>query len=448
LEGLSIEQALLDKKLFTLDHHDTFLPWVKVINDLEDSKTYASRVLFFLRKDETLKPIAIELVRVETVGGDKISRVFTPEEDSSKKRTLWTLAKAHAISNEMTMHQAVSHFTLCHAVFESAIIAGHRHLSKLHPLMQLLHPHFKHTITVNSTARMNLLPCNGTIEQIYTPREYVVRMASAYYRDNWTFSGIALPTDLINRGMAEADPEAKFGLKLAIEDYPYAADGLELWNAMKKWHKEYIDIFYKDDSAVKADPELNNWWTEFRNRGHEDKKNAPGWPDLDSKESLAEILTTVVWICTAMHAPINFGQYDYAAWMPQHPSITRTLIPEEGSKEMEEFQANPDKFWLEMISDTFTTVVAMAVFEVVAAHAPDEEYIGQRTEGWTANEEVEGALKRYQKELEVIDKNIVKRNEDKNLKNRCGEGNFPFELLRPLSKPGVTARGVPNSITV
>jgi lipoxygenase len=431
-----------------VDHHDTFLPWVKAINEQEDRKTYASRVLFFLSKDQTLKPIAIELVLVETTGKDKKSRVFTPQEDSSKKRTLWTLAKAHAMSNEMTMHQAVSHFTLCHAVFESVIIAGHRHLSKLHPLMQLLHPHFKHTLTVNSTARMNLLPTDGTIEKIYTPRKYVVRMASAYYRDNWTFSGIALPTDLINRGMAEADPKAKFGVKLVIEDYPYAADGLELWTAMKEWHKEYIDIFYKDDSAVQADPELNNWWTELRNVGHEDLKNAPGWPDLDSKESLAEILTTIVWICTAMHAPINFGQFDYAGWMPQHPSITRKLIPEEGSKEMKEFEADPDKYWLSMISNTICTVTAMAVYEVVAAHAPDEQYIGQRTEGWTANEQVKSALQRYVKKLEEIDDHIVKRNEDKNLKNRRGGANFPFELLRPFSTPGVTSKGVPNSITV
>jgi len=84
-------------------------------------------------------------------------------------------------------------------VTEPAIISAHRNLSKLHPIMQLVHPHFKHTLYVNATARMNLLPCGGTIEEIYTPRDYVVRLAAAYYRDNWTFEGNALPTDLINR---------------------------------------------------------------------------------------------------------------------------------------------------------------------------------------------------------------------------------------------------------
>lgn len=169
--------------------------------------------------------------------------------------------------------------------------------------------------------------------------------------------------------MAEADPNSTYGVKLAIEDYPYAADGLELWNAMKEWHREYINIFYKDDAAVKADPELAKWWEEYRNKGHEDMKDAQGWPALEGKESLNEILTTVIWICTAMHAPINFGQYDYAAWMPQHPAITRKHIPEPGSKDWEDWQKDPEKFWLSMISDTDTTCTAMAVFEVVAAHA-------------------------------------------------------------------------------
>ena len=184
------------------------------------------------------------------------------------------------------------------------------------------------------------------------------------------------------------DSSAKHGVRLVVEDYPYAADGLEHWSALKSWNTEYIDIFYKDDGAVQNDAELQRWWTEYRTVGHADKKDAPGWLELDSKTSLAEILTTLQWICTAMHAPINFGQFDYAGFMPKNPAITRRLIPEEGSREWEELQRNPEKFFLSSISDTDTTTTAMAVFEVVAAHAPNEEYIGQRSSTWTENEKV------------------------------------------------------------
>ncbi len=87
----------------------------------------------------------------------------------------------------------------CHAVTEVAIIATNRQLSKLHPIYQLMAPHFRYTLQVNSGARFDLLSAGGAIEQIYTPGEYVFAMASAYYRDYWTFASNALPNDLIKR---------------------------------------------------------------------------------------------------------------------------------------------------------------------------------------------------------------------------------------------------------
>ncbi|CAK9205124.1 unnamed protein product [Sphagnum troendelagicum] len=449
LEGLSVQQAVSEKKLFVADYHDAFLPFIARINSQKNRAQYATRALFFLRNDNTLKVLALELVLPrETPDGEKMSRVLTPPTDNSKTDYMWEIAKAHVANNDLIAHQVFSHFTRCHAVTEPVIIAANRQLSKLHPIYQLMVPHFRHTIEVNSTARLNLLPARGTIEEIYTPREYVVQMASAYYRDHWTFDSNALPNDLIKRGMAERESSAKHGVKLAVEDYPYAADGLEIWDAMKKWNTDYIDIFYEDDNDIQKDIELQKWYTEYRTVGHGDKKDTPGWPELKSKKDLAFIVTTMQWIATAMHAPINFGQYDYAGFMPHHPAITRRLIPDEGTKEWDEFQANPEKFFLSMVSDTDTTTTAMAVFEVVAAHAPNEEYINERSPIWTENKKVQAAFKRYCDKLKDIDQLIQERNADKNLKNRCGVAQLPFQLLRPHSAPGVTAMGIPNSITV
>lgn len=46
--------------------------------------------------------------------------------------------------------------------------------------------------------------------------------------------------------MAVDDPTAPNGLKLTIEDYPYANDGLNLWFALKKWVTEYVNHYYHD----------------------------------------------------------------------------------------------------------------------------------------------------------------------------------------------------------
>lgn len=62
--------------------------------------------------------------------------------------------------------------------------------------------------------------------------------------------------------------------------------------------------------------------------------------------------------------------------------------------------------------------------------------------------QAKAAFQRYTDKLREIDDLIVRRNQDPNLKHRCGPAQLPFELLRPFSTPGVTGRGIPNSITV
>jgi lipoxygenase len=61
---------------------------------------------------------------------------------------------------------------------------------------------------------------------------------------------------------------------------------------------------------------------------------------------------------------------------------------------------------------------------------------------------VNAALKLFSEKLADIDELIKSRNADKSLKNRMGPAQLPYNLLRPFSKPGVTAMGIPNSITI
>lgn len=89
--------------------------------------------------------------------------------------------------------------TRCHAVIEPVIIASNRQLSKLHPIYQLMAPHFVNTLEINRLARSTLIAAGGSIESNFTPRQYALAMAAVHYRDTWTFESQALPTDLVNR---------------------------------------------------------------------------------------------------------------------------------------------------------------------------------------------------------------------------------------------------------
>lgn len=98
-----------ENKLFIIDHHDTYLPFLERINALEGRKTYATRTIFFLNPAGTLKPIAIELSLPHASPGSQSKRVVTPPIDATSNWT-WLLAKAHVCSNDSGVHQLVNHW--------------------------------------------------------------------------------------------------------------------------------------------------------------------------------------------------------------------------------------------------------------------------------------------------------------------------------------------------
>ena len=112
LEGLDVQTAVAEHKLFVLDYHDLFLPFVNKINESPTSKAYATRSLFYTRKDGTLVPIAIELSLPPCEGNNQstLNRVVTPHPLGTAKNWTWELAKAHVMANDAGYHQLVSHW--------------------------------------------------------------------------------------------------------------------------------------------------------------------------------------------------------------------------------------------------------------------------------------------------------------------------------------------------
>lgn len=261
----------------------------------------------------------------------------------------------------------------------------------------------------------------------------------------------SLPADLIRRGMAVEDSSSPYGVKLVIEDYPYGADGLLIWGAIQDWVNEYVSLYYKDPEALAKDQEIHEWWDEIRQKGHADKKDEAWWPELKTTKDLAGILSNIIWVTSAHHAAVNFGQYTYGGYVPNHPCMTRQLIPEEDEKDkaFQSFLHEPQKFFLSTISNRLQSTIVMSVLDSLSTHAPDEEYLGQRLQTkWTADEKAKAAASVFAKRIQEVERIIDSRNMNLSLKNRNGAGVLPYELLRPTSGPGVTGRGVPNSISI
>ncbi|KAK6243127.1 hypothetical protein QUC31_009536 [Theobroma cacao] len=448
LEGLTIEEALRTNRLFILDHHDTLMPYLRRVNSTT-TKTYASRTVLLLRNDGTLKPLAIEL-SLPHPNGDPlgaVSKVYTPAEHGVEG-SIWQLAKAYVAVNDSGVHQLISHWLNTHAVIEPFVIATNRQLSVVHPIYKLLQPHFRDTMNINAFARQILINGGGILELTVFPGKYAMEMSSVIYK-NWNLLDQALPRDLKIRGVAVNDKNSPNGLRLLIKDYPYAVDGLEIWFAIEKWVRDYCSFYYKTDEMVQQDIELQAWWKELREEGHGDKKNEPWWPKMQTREELIDTCTIIIWVASALHAAVNFGQYPYAGYLPNRPTISRRFMPEKGTPEYAELESNPDKAYLKTITAQLQTLLGISLIEILSRHSSDEVYLGQRdTPEWTSDATPLAAFEEFGKRLSGIEERIVEMNKDEQLKNRVGPVNMPYTLLYPTSQGGLTGKGIPNSVSI
>ncbi|PHT80153.1 hypothetical protein T459_18205 [Capsicum annuum] len=381
------------------------------LGGLTIEKIYASRTVLFLQNDGTLKPLAIEL-SLPHPDGDQfgaISKVLTPAVTGVEYGCGKLQRRLFLLMNLV--------YTSSSATVEPFVIATHRQLSVLHPIYKLLHPHFRDIMHINALARQAILHGGGIVERTVFPGPHSMELTSIAYRD-WVFPDQALLAELLKRGVAVEDPASKHGVRLLIEDYPYAVDSLEIWSAIKR---------------------------------HGDKSGEPWWTEMQTREELIHSLTIIIWIASALHAAINFGQYPYGGFAPNRPGMCRRLIPDPGTAEYEDLKTNPVKGYLKTITPQFQTLIGIAVLEVLSIHSSDEYFLGQREAAaeWTKDKEALKAFEKFGKKLAQIEKKITMMNNDEKLKNRTGPVKMPYTLLYPTSEPGlVTAKGIPNSISI
>ena len=253
------------------------------------------------------------------------------------------------------------------------------------------------------------------------------------------------------RGLAVEDETAEHGVRLTIPDYPFANDGLMLWDALKEWVTDYVKHYYPDAEQVRSDEELKEWWNEVKNIGHGDKKNEPWWPDLKTQDDLIGVVTTIAWVASGHHAAVNFGQYGYGGYFPNRPTTSRKKMPveEPTEDELKEFYEEPEKTMLKTFPSKKQATTVMFTLDLLSAHSPDEEYLGENPEAsWVHEPVIYAAYERFKGKLQYLEGVIDERNLNVSLKNRAGAGVVKYELLKPISGPGVTGMGVPYSVSI
>lgn len=290
-ENDSLELALAEGRLFKVDY--------KELADLEPGrhpralkKVYAPKVMLAMPRggDE------LAVVAIQSGQNPAVYPIFTPE-----KSWAWLAVKLVVKIADGNYHEAISHLGLTHLLLDPINVATHRQLPEAHPINRLLIPHFEGTIPINTLAVKKLLPTDGAVEQQLSGTIESAYRALRRVRRTYHFLENTLPRSLERRGV---------GQDSALKNYAYRDDGLLIWNATADWVNDYVNIYYKNDSDVAADGELQAWGIECVENG-----KVVGFGDegrITSKDMLKEILTMIIFTATAQHAAVNFPQTDAA----------------------------------------------------------------------------------------------------------------------------------------
>ncbi|CAA7052485.1 unnamed protein product [Microthlaspi erraticum] len=147
-------------------------------------------------------------------------------------------------------------------------------------------------------------------------------------------------------------------------------------------------------------------YSESINVGHADHRGAEWWPELSTVDDLVSILTTIVWLASAQHAALNFGQYPYGGYVPNRLPLMRGLIPDESDPEFASFLEDPQKYFFSLMPILLQTTKFMAVVDTLSTHSPDEEYIGERQQPsiWTGDVDIVDVFYGFFTEIRQIEK--------------------------------------------
>ncbi|EFJ46750.1 hypothetical protein VOLCADRAFT_105416 [Volvox carteri f. nagariensis] len=419
--------------------------------------------------DVGLIPVAIELAHPKTHKGEdglapSAGHVYSRSQLSADRSTwaVWQLAKMIFKSLDSSFHQLISHWLRTHCVLEPFYIALRRQISAMHPVYKLMLPHFRYTLNINRNARGSLVNAGGLIEKSFSAGAYAMSLSSIVYGKDWNFATEALPEDLKTRGMVDANGKPWL-------DYPYATDGLDVWNALTSYFDKYLRLYYKCDEDVEKDAELKEWWSEVKTLGHGDlmkfglrpggEKQLWGFAgDITSVQQLVRVLATIAWLGSGHHAAVNFGQYDYTSFVLNAPSLVRKPMPAPGDKSWEKLKRaslgkKQEAIIMTYLSDPFTAATVAATVKLLSTHARDEQTLDEMNPHLVDPAACE-ANQDFIEDMKRLEQTIEMRNADsKNwARFRLAKDDtarpLPYTLLLPGSPAGVTMRGVPYSVSI
>ncbi|XP_069072035.1 hydroperoxide isomerase ALOXE3-like [Pleurodeles waltl] len=387
-DSTCLQNELQKGNIFIVDYKILEGIPANVINGRQQFIAAPLCLLYRTPKDEIV-PMAIQISQIP--GPD--SPIFLPTDSEWD----WILAKIWVRNADFHVHQIVSHLLRTHLCSEVFWIATIRHLPMCHPVYKLLIPHLNNTVQVNILARTGLLGTGMAFDRAVATGQGGVPVLLQRGLENMTYSDLCLPDDLRSRNV------------LSLPQYYYRDDGLEVWTAIERFVLGIVECYFKSNTSVQNDHELQAWVNEIYKEGFLERKSS-GIPDsLKTRLELVEYLTMVIFTCTAQHAAINSGQLDFCSWMPNAPASMRSPPPRaKGLATVESV--------LETLPDVNSTCTIISVLWMLNRWSIDITPLGWYSEEYFTEEEPKQCLKDFQLRVAQIALRIEERNRSLALK--------------------------------
>jgi arachidonate 15-lipoxygenase len=204
-------------------------------------------------------------------------------------------------------------------VAEPFAVTTKRQLSPAHPVYVLLEPHLAYTLAVNGSTLGMLKSPGSLFDQIYSGELAETRQILIESYQRWSWSDLALPADLLQRGVLTAP-----------RDYPFRDDALLWLPALDKFVRAYLSLYYRTMSDIESDWELQAWARELTAHDGGNIRGLFSGTQLSNVNQLGDILTQLLFIAGPTHAAVHFPQSDYFTYVPAFPGAACLPPPDNG----------------------------------------------------------------------------------------------------------------------
>ena len=330
--------------------------------------------------------------------------LLTPQ---SQPTEVWQYAKTCVQIADGNHHEMSTHLGRTHFVMEPFAVSAERQLADLHPLKVLLDEHFRFMLANNELGRERLVNKGGIVDSLLAGTIEESLSIVKWAANSYSVSDNSFHQDLKNRGLDDTE---------SFPHFPYRDDALLLHAEMRRFIKAYIDLYYSSDADVAADWEVQAWIAEVGTKqgGGLSGIKAP----LRTVESLVDMITHVVFTCSAEHAAVNYSQWDWMAFVPNMPLASYKKIAPDG---------NVKKF-MEILPTGSAAREQVDVMATLTKYQYDK--LGEYTKDTFADKRAANLGKEFLKNLGSIEQKIIERN-----KTRL----VPYEFLRPSLIPNGTS---------